>query len=141
MEDIMERLTDGKHYLLKIGAVLGVVATALGGCVINTAPEGRQNVPTQQTSTPSEDGIPEMYWEEVDNDRSAYGHPEEPGGRGKISTACLGPDKLVKLSEQNGTPIGIAAIPNSPECGYTPPTPESSPTPTAEATSTPANGN
>jgi lipoprotein len=41
MEDIMERLTDGKHYLLKIGAVLGVVATALGGCVINTAPEGR----------------------------------------------------------------------------------------------------
>ena len=137
----MERLTDREPYLLKIVAALGIVATALGGCVINTAPEGRQNVPTQQTSTPSEDGTPEMYWKVEDDDRSAYGRPEEPGGRGKISTACLGPDKLVKLSEQNGTPIGITAIPNSSECGYTPPTPESSPAPTAETTSTPASGN
>ena len=37
----MERLTDREPYLLKIGAALGIVATALGGCVINTAPEGR----------------------------------------------------------------------------------------------------
>jgi hypothetical protein len=82
-----------------------------------------------------------MYWKKVDNDRSAYGHPEEPGGRGNISTACLGTTELVKLSEQNDTPISITAIPNSPECGYIPPTAENSPAPTAETTPTPASSN
>lgn len=58
----MERLINRKPYLLKIGAALGVVATTLGGCVINTAPEEGQDTPIQQDPTPSEESTPEITW-------------------------------------------------------------------------------
>ena len=140
MEDIIERLTDGKHYLLKIGAALGVVATALGGCVINTAPERGNGDSTQQASTSSKKHE-DLDWETIDDDDHIHGYPEGRGGQGVVSRTCIGSTQLIKLSSVRNEPLSITAIPNSPECGYTPPTPESSPTPTAETTSTPASGN
>lgn len=136
----MERLTDREPYLLKIVAALGIVATALGGCVINTAPERGQDDPTQQASTSSKKHE-DLDWETIDNDDHTHGYPEERGGQGVVSRTCIGSTQLIKLSSVRNEPLSITAIPNSPECGYTPPTPESSPAPTAEATPTPANGN
>ena len=77
----MERLTGRNPYLLKIVAALGIVATALGGCVINTAPERGHGDPTQQASTSSKEHK-DLDWETIDNDDHLHGHPEERGGRG-----------------------------------------------------------
>ena len=140
-----EGLSIGKvHELLrkKTGKALGVIAgiaLAVSGCAAPTsetkpadAKQGQEN-----TQTDSE-GNPDLDWKLVD---AGCGRDCEKGELlGEISKACDGTTLLYsyRLYDKQGS---ITAIPNSPECGYIPPTAENSPAPTAEATPTPANGN
>ena len=130
----------------RAGEALGVMAAAalaVSGCAAPTSEakpdnteQGQEN-PTANTQTDSE-GNPDLDWTLVD---AGCGRDCEEGELlGKISKACDGTTLLYsyRLYDKQGS---ITAIPNSPECGYIPPTAENSPTPTAEATPTPANGN
>ncbi|QJU10870.1 hypothetical protein FBF25_01615 [Candidatus Saccharibacteria bacterium oral taxon 488] len=134
----------------KAGAVLGAVATTalfMSGCcapkekteVTSTAQE--QGSPAADTKTDSR-GNPDLDWKIVDKgcaggddceegELSAYSH---------IAKACNGPTLLYRYYNANSRTGSITAIPNSPECGYTPPTP-TSPVPSIEATTTPTNSN
>ena len=130
----------------RAGEALGVmagVALVVSGCAAPTpcnAEQQEQKNPTADTQTDSE-GNPDLYWKLVDDDHHMHGHPEEAGGEGRLSVACIGSTMVLKISNEDNSPVAITAIPNSPECGYIPPTAENSPTPTAEATPTPASGN
>ena len=123
----------------KILVVAGAVLVASGCCAptAKTKPadieQGQEN-PTANTGTDPR-GYPDLDWKIVDagceqgNTYCETGEPESA-----TIKAC---DGTTLLYEHEG---GIAAIPNSPECGYTPPTAENSPAPTAEATPAPASG-
>lgn len=119
--------------------VIAGIALAASGCAAPTSetkPAGTEQG-QEDTQTDSE-GNPDLDWKLVD---AGCGRDCEEGELlGKISKACDGTTLLYsyRLYDKQGS---ITAIPNSPECGYTPPTAENSPMPTAEATPTPANGN
>lgn len=140
----------------KAGAVLGAVATTalfISGCsapkekteATSTAQE--QESPTADTKTDSR-GNPDLDWKIVDESCGEDQPDCEPGDSRKAFTAkaCDGTTLLYQYTTVNR--IGrdyvrqssITAIPNSPECGYTPPTP-TSPVPSTEATTTPTNSN
>ena len=127
----------------KVLVVMAGVALATSGCAVPTpcnAEQQEQENPTADTQTDSE-GNPDLDWKIVDvgcrQDNCETGESPEDS---VIARACDGTTLLYRYYEpyKGG---GLTAIPNSPECGYIPPTAENSPAPTAEATSTPANGN
>ena len=140
-----EGLSIGKvHELLRkrAGKALGVMAAAalvVSGCAAPTSETKPADTEQGQENTQTDSkGNPDLDWKLVD---AGCGRDCEEGELlGKISKACDGTTLLYsyRLYDKQGS---ITAIPNSPECGYTPPTAESSPAPTAEATPTPANGN
>ena len=160
-----ERFSIGKvHELLgeRTGRVLGVISESLrkgtgkalgataaaalvvSGCAAPTpcnAEQQEQENPTANTQTDSE-GNPDLDWQVID--RGCIDNSDcEPGERpnATVATACDGTTILYRYSDDYFYQGSITAIPNSPECGYIPPTAENSPAPTAEATPTPANGN
>ena len=125
----------------RVGKTLGFITVAtlvVSGCAAPTSEtkpaDTEQGQEDMQTDS---EGRPDLDWTPVD---SSCGRDCEKGEPlGTISRACDGTTLIyVYRGDRSG---GITAIPNSPECGYIPPTPESSPTPTAEATSTTTNGN
>ena len=127
----------------KVLVVMAGVALATSGCAVPTpcnAEQQEQENPTADTQTDSE-GNPDLDWKIVDvgcrQDNCETGESPEDS---VIARACDGTTLLYRYYEpyKGG---GLTAIPNSPECGYIPPTAENSPAPTAEATPTPANGN
>lgn len=129
----------------KILVVAGAVLVASGCCAptAETKPadieQGQEN-PTANTQTDSE-GNPDLDWQVID--RGCRDSSDcEPGERlnATVAKACDGTTLLYRHSDYfyQG---GLTAVPNSPECGYIPPTAENSPTPTAETTPAPANGN
>ena len=121
------------------------IALAASGCAAPTAEtkpadieQGQEN-PTADTQTDSE-GNPDLDWQVID--RGCRDSSDcEPGERlnATVAKACDGTTLLYRYSDYfyQG---GLTAVPNSPECGYIPPTAESSPAPTTEATPTSANG-
>lgn len=126
----------------RAGKALGVMAAAawvVSGCAAPTSetkPAGTEQ--GQENTQTDSKGNPDLDWKLVD---AGCGRDCEEGELlGEISKACDGTTLLYsyRLYDKQGS---ITAIPNSPECGYIPPTTESSPAPTAEATPTPANGN
>lgn len=141
-----ERFSIGNELLLKrAGKALGVIAAAalaVPGCAAPTpcnAEQQEQKNPTADTQTDSE-GNPDLDWKIVDvGCRQDNCETGESPGDSVIARACDGTTLLYRYYEPYKG--GLTAIPNSPECGYTPPTAENSPAPTAEATPTPANGN
>ena len=127
----------------KVLVVMAGVALATSGCAVPTpcnAEQQEQENPTADTQTDSE-GNPDLDWKIVDvgcrQDNCETGESPEDS---VIARACDGTTLLYRYYEpyKGG---GLTAIPNSPQCGYIPPTAENSPAPTAEATPTPANGN
>ena len=127
----------------KVLVVMAGVALATSGCAVPTpcnAEQQEQENPTADTQTDSE-GNPDLDWKIVDvgcrQDNCETGESPEDS---VIARACDGTTLLYRYYEpyKGG---GLTAIPNSPECGYIPPTAENSPAPTAEATPTPTNGN
>lgn len=140
-----EGLSIGKvHELLrertgKVLVVIAGIALAVSGCAAPTSETKPADSEQGQENTQTDSkGNPDLDWKLVD---AGCGRDCEEGELlGKISKACDGTTLLYsyRLYDKQGS---ITAIPNSPECGYIPPTSENSPAPTAEATSTPANGN
>ena len=115
------------------------IALAVSGCAAPTSETKPADTEQGQENTQTDSkGNPDLDWKLVD---AGCGRDCEEGELlGKISKACDGTTLLYsyRLYDKQGS---ITAIPNSPECGYTPPTAENSPAPTAEATPTPDNGN
>ena len=114
------------------------IALAASGCAAPTSetkPAGTEQ--GQENTQTDSKGNPDLDWKLVD---AGCGRDCEKGELlGEISKACDGTTLLYsyRLYDKQGS---ITAIPNSPECGYIPPTTESSPAPTAETTPTPASG-
>lgn len=139
-----ERFSIGNELLLKrAGKALGVIAAAalaVPGCAAPTpcnAEQQEQKNPTADTQTDSE-GNPDLDWKIVDvGCRQDNCETGESPGDSVIARACDGTTLLYRYYEPYKG--GLTAIPNSPECGYTPPT-ENSPAATTEATPTPASG-
>lgn len=128
----------------RAGKALGVIAgiaLATSGCAMptpcNTEQQEQEN-PTADTQTDSE-GNPDLDWKIVDvGCRQDNCETGESPGDSVIARACDGTTLLyMYYGPYKG---GLTAIPNSPECGYIPPT-ENSPAATTEATPTPASGN
>ena len=139
-----EGLSIGKvHELLrkKAGKALGVLAAAalvVSGCAAPTSetkPAGTEQ--GQENTQTDSKGNPDLDWKLVDAGCEQGCEEGEP--LGKISKACDG-TTLIYGHRRPGRQGSITAIPNSPECGYTPPTAENSPAPTAETTPNPASG-
>lgn len=126
----------------KVLVIMAGVALATSGCAVPTpcnAEQQEQENPTADTQTDSE-GNPDLDWKIVDvGCRQDNCETGESPGDSVIARACDGTTLLYRYYEPYKG--GLTAIPNSPECGYIPPTAENSPAPTAEATPTPANGN
>ncbi len=119
------------------GKALGVmagIALAASGCAAPTSETKPADTEQGQENTQTDSkGNPDLDWKLVD---AGCGRDCEEGELlGKISKACDGTTLLYsyRLYDKQGS---ITAIPNSPECGYIPPTPESSPSPAATATPT-----
>ena len=123
----------------KVLVVIAGIALAASGCAAPTSetkPAGTEQ--GQENTQTDSKGNPDLDWKLVD---AGCGRDCEEGELlGEISKACDGTTLLYsyRLYDKQGS---ITAIPNSPECGYIPPTAENSPAPTAETTPTPANGN
>ena len=116
------------------------IALAVSGCAAPTPCNAEQENPTADTQTDSE-GNPDLDWQVIDRgcrDNSDCESGERPNAT--VAKACDGTTILYRYSDDYFHQGGFTAIPNSPECGYTPPTAENSPAPTAETTPTPANG-
>ena len=126
----------------KVLVAIASIALAVSGCAAPTSEtkpadiEQGQESPTADTQTDSE-GNPDLDWKLVDAGCEQGCEEGEP--LGKISKACDG-TTLIYGHRRPGRQGSITAIPNSPECGYIPPT-ENSPAATTEATPTPDNGN
>ena len=129
----------------KVLVVIAGIALAASGCAAPTSEtkpadiEQAQENPTANTQTDSE-GNPDLDWQVID--RGCRDSSDcEPGERlnATVAKACDGTTLLYRHSDYfyQG---GLTAVPNSPECGYTPPTAENSPAATTEATPTSANG-
>lgn len=139
-----EGLSIGKvHELLRERAgkalvVIAGIALAVSGCAAPTSETKPADTEQGQENTQTDSkGNPDLDWKLVD---AGCGRDCEEGELlGKISKACDGTTLLYsyRLYDKQGS---ITAIPNSPECGYIPPTAESSPAPTAEAAPAPASG-
>lgn len=115
------------------------IALAASGCAAPTSETKPADTEQgQEDAQTDSEGNPDLDWKLVDAGCEQGCEEGEP--LGKISKACDG-TTLIYGHRRPGRQGSITAIPNSPECGYTPPTAENSPAPTAEATSTPANGN
>jgi len=114
------------------------IALAASGCAAPTSetkPAGTEQ--GQENTQTDSKGNPDLDWKLVD---AGCGRDCEEGELlGEISKACDGTTLLYsyRLYDKQGS---ITAIPNSPECGYIPPTTESSPAPTTEATPASASG-
>ena len=123
----------------KVLVVIAGIALAASGCAAPTSETKPADTEQGQENTQTDSkGNPDLDWKLVD---AGCGRDCEEGELlGKISKACDGTTLLYsyRLYNKQGS---ITAIPNSPECGYIPPTAENSPAPTAETTPTPANGN
>ena len=126
----------------RAGEALGVMAAAalaVSGCAAPTSETKPADTEQGQEDTQTDsEGNPDLDWKLVDAGCEQGCEEGEP--LGKISKACDG-TTLIYGHRRPGRQGSITAIPNSPECGYTPPTAENSPAPTAEATPTPASGN
>ena len=140
-----ERFSIGKvHELLgeRTGRVLGVMAAAawvVSGCAAPTSETKPADTEQgQEDAQTDSEGNPDLDWKLVD--AGCEQGCEKGELLGKISKACDG-TTLIYGHRRPGRQGSITAIPNSPECGYTPPTAENSPAPTAETTPTPASGN
>ena len=126
----------------KMLVAIAGIALAVSGCAAPTSEtkpadiEQGQESPTADTQIDSE-GNPDLDWKLVDAGCEQGCEEGEP--LGKISKACDG-TTLIYGHRRPGREGSITAIPNSPECGYIPPT-ENSPAATTEATPTPDNGN
>ena len=122
-------------------ALVGIagIALAASGCAAPTSETKPADTEQGQENTQTDSkGNPDLDWKLVDAGCEQGCEEGEP--LGKISKACDG-TTLIYGHRRPGRQGSITAIPNSPECGYTPPTAENSPAPTAETTPTPANGN
>lgn len=123
----------------KVLVVIAGIALAVSGCAAPTSETKPADTEQGQENTQTDSkGNPDLDWKLVD---AGCGRDCEKGELlGTISKACDGTTLIYayRLYDKQGS---LTAIPNSPECGYIPPTAENSPAPTAEATSTPANGN
>ena len=135
-----ERFSIGKvHELLgeRTGRVLGVMAAAawvVSGCAAPTSETKPADTEQgQEDAQTDSEGNPDLDWKLVDAGCEQGCEEGEP--LGKISKACDG-TTLIYGHRRPGRQGSITAIPNSPECGYIPPTPESSPSPAATATPT-----
>ena len=119
--------------------VIAGIALAASGCAAPTSETKPADTEQGQENTQTDSkGNPDLDWKLVD---AGCGRDCEEGELlGEISKACDDTTLLYsyRLYDKQGS---ITAIPNSPECGYIPPTAENSPAPTAETTPTPANGN
>lgn len=126
----------------RAGEALGVmaaVALAVSGCAAPTSETKPADTEQGQENTQTDsEGNPDLDWKLVD--AGCEQGCEKGELLGKISKAC-DDTTLIYGYYRPGRQGSITAIPNSPECGYTPPTAENSPAPTAETTPTPANGN
>lgn len=115
------------------------IALAASGCAAPTSETKPADTEQGQEDTQTDsEGNPDLDWKLVD--AGCEQGCEKGELLGKISKAC-DDTTLIYGYYRPGRQGSIAAIPNSPECGYIPPTPENSPAPTAEATPTPASGN
>ena len=115
------------------------IALAASGCAAPTSETKPADTEQgQEDAQTDSEGNPDLDWKLVDAGCEQGCEEGEP--LGKISKACDG-TTLIYGHRRPGRQGSITAIPNSPECGYTPPTAENSPAPTAEATPTPDNGN
>ena len=114
------------------------IALAASGCAAPTSETKPADTEQGQENTQTDSkGNPDLDWKLVD---AGCGRDCEEGELlGEISKACDGTTLLYsyRLYDKQGS---ITAIPNSPECGYTPPTAENNPAATTEATPTSANG-
>ena len=122
----------------KVLVVIAGIALAASGCAAPTSETKPADTEQGQENTQTDSkGNPDLDWELVD---AGCGRDCEEGELlGEISKACDG-TTLIYGHRRPGRQGSITAIPNSPECGYTPPTAENSPAPTTEATPTPASG-
>ena len=119
----------------RAGKTLGVIAVAslvVSGCAAPTSETKPDNTEQGQEDTQTDsEGSPDLDWTLVD--AGCRQDCEEGEPRNIISKSCDGTTLIYVYRGQGG----LTAIPNSPECGYTPPTSESSPAPTTTATPTP----
>ena len=126
----------------RAGEALGVMAAAalaVSGCAAPTSETKPADTEQgQEDAQTDSEGNPDLDWKLVDAGCEQGCEEGEP--LGKISKACDG-TTLIYGHRRPGRQGSITAIPNSPECGYIPPTAENSPAPTAETTPTPASGN
>ena len=114
------------------------IALAASGCAAPTSETKPADTEQGQEDTQTDsEGNPDLDWKLVD--AGCEQGCEKGELLGKISKAC-DDTTLIYGYYRPGRQGSIAAIPNSPECGYIPPTPENSPAPTAETTPTPASG-
>lgn len=133
--NLRESLREGAGKAL---VVIAGIALAASGCAAPTSETKPADTEQGQENTQTDSkGNPDLDWKLVD---AGCGRDCEEGELlGEISKACDGTTLLYsyRLYDKQGS---ITAIPNSPECGYIPPTAENSPAPTAEATPAPASG-
>lgn len=122
----------------KVLVVIAGIALAASGCAAPTSETKPADTEQGQENTQTDSkGNPDLDWKLVD---AGCGRDCEEGELlGEISKACDGTTLLYsyRLYDKQGS---ITAIPNSPECGYIPPTAENNPAATTEATPTSANG-
>ena len=121
----------------KVGVMLGTVASAalaLSGC---GAPISETATATAQEQTEStDDSIPDLDWQLVDQGCTDEASCESGEViEGSVEKACDGTTLLYRY--EGFRQAGLTAIPNSPECTASQAA-ESSPTPVATATPTPA---
>ncbi len=123
----------------KVGVVLGTVASAalaLSGCgapISETAPTATTE---GSTISPELDSTnqPNIDWQTVD--QNCLDEPDCKRAISSVEKGCDGTTLLYKYYNYYGQG-GITAVPNSPECTASQ-APESSPTPVAIVTPTPA---
>lgn len=123
----------------KVGVVLGTVASAalaLSGCgapITETAPTATTEGSTISSELDSTNQS-NIDWQTVD--QNCLDEPDCKHAISSVEKGCDGTTLLYKYYSYNGQG-GITAVPNSPECTASQ-APESSPTPVATATPTPA---
>ena len=114
------------------------IALAVSGCAAPTSETKPADTEQGQEDTQTDsEGNPDLDWKLVD--AGCEQGCEKGELLGKISKAC-DDTTLIYGYYRPGRQGSITAIPNSPECGYTPPTAENNPAATTEATPTSANG-
>ena len=121
----------------KVGAMLGVVAgagLAISGCGAPISETAIATATAQEQTESTDDSIPDLDWQVVD--QNCLDEPDCKRAISSVEKGCDGTTLLYKYYSYNGQG-GITAVPNSPECTASQ-APESSPTPVATATPTPA---